>query len=353
MGDSTDTFSATARYVRITVTGSSGGWASFYECSIYGLPGVLPTPPNPPAGLTATTVSTSQINLGWTAGGGAASYNVKRATVSGGPYTSIATGITTLSYSNTGLNPGTTYYYVVSAVNGAGESTNSSQADAITIPAAPTGLTATAGNAQAILNWTATAGAASYNVKRATVTGGPYISVAAGVTALTYTDTGQTNGTPYYYVISAINASGESANSAQAGTTPAFVPILLSQGQPVTASSYQSGHDPVAGNDGSGSTRWTASGSSYPQWWRVDLGSVWTISGVTIIWENSANWSYKYRIEVSNNDTDYSTVVDQTTRTAIGDTTDNFNAAARYVRVTVTGSSGGWASLYELQVGGS
>lgn len=89
------------------------------------------------------------------------------------------------------------------------------------VPAAPAALTATAGNAQAALSWTASAGASGYNVKRATVSGGPYTTVAAGVSAAGYTDTGLVNGTVYYYVVSAVNAAGESANSAQATAIPA------------------------------------------------------------------------------------------------------------------------------------
>ncbi|QJD87159.1 cellulase family glycosylhydrolase [Cohnella herbarum] len=89
-----------------------------------------------------------------------------------------------------------------------------------TVPAAPTGITATAGNAQAALNWTASSGATSYAVKRATTSGGPYASVATGITATSYTNTGLTNGTTYYYVVSASNTAGASANSAQVSVTP-------------------------------------------------------------------------------------------------------------------------------------
>jgi cellulose 1,4-beta-cellobiosidase len=110
-------------------------------------------------------------------------------------------------------------------VNSAGESTNSTQVTATpqataTVPAAPAGLTATAGNAQVALSWTASSGATGYNVKRATTSGGPYTTVASGVTATSYTNTGLTNGTAYYYVVSAVNSAGESANSAQVTATP-------------------------------------------------------------------------------------------------------------------------------------
>ncbi|RUS47873.1 hypothetical protein ELR57_08525 [Cohnella sp. AR92] len=187
---------------------------------------VTPTVPAAPAGLGATA-GDAQAALTWSASSGAASYNVKRATTSGGPYATVATGVNATSYSDTGLTNGTTYYYVVSAVNAAGQSANSAQASATptapvtpTVPSAPTGLAATAGDAQATLTWSASSGATSYNVKRATTSGGPYATVATGVTATSYADTGLTNGTTYYYVVSAANAAGESLNSAQASATP-------------------------------------------------------------------------------------------------------------------------------------
>jgi hypothetical protein len=94
-----------------------------------------------------------------------------------------------------------------------------------TAPAAPTGLVATAGNAQVSLSWSASSGATSYKVQRSTTSGGPYTSVGSP-TATTYTDTGLTNGTEYFYVVSAANATGTSANSAEVNATP-MAPVTL------------------------------------------------------------------------------------------------------------------------------
>jgi chitin-binding protein len=88
------------------------------------------------------------------------------------------------------------------------------------VPPAPTGLAATAGNAQVALSWSAASGATGYNVKRSTTNGGPYSNVATSVTGTSYTNTGLTNGTTYYYVVTAVNASGESPVSLQASATP-------------------------------------------------------------------------------------------------------------------------------------
>jgi cellulose 1,4-beta-cellobiosidase len=87
------------------------------------------------------------------------------------------------------------------------------------VPAMPTNLVATAGDASVSLTWSASSGAATYRVKRATTSGGPYTQVGSpGSTS--YNDSSLTNGTIYYYVVSAINTTGESSNSTQASATP-------------------------------------------------------------------------------------------------------------------------------------
>jgi hypothetical protein len=82
-------------------------------------------------------------------------------------------------------------------------------------PAAPTCLTAAAGRGKITLKWSAPSGPQSYNVKRSTTNGGPYKTVATGVTSTTYTNTGLRSGVTYYYVVTAVNAAGESGNSNQ------------------------------------------------------------------------------------------------------------------------------------------
>jgi hypothetical protein len=95
---------------------------------------IAPPPPGAPAGLQATSGNT-QVSLSWTASTGATSYHVKRSTTNGGPYTQVSAP-TAASFTDMGLTNGTTYYYVVSALNAAGESANSSQASATPVNAA-------------------------------------------------------------------------------------------------------------------------------------------------------------------------------------------------------------------------
>ncbi len=86
-------------------------------------------------------------------------------------------------------------------------------------PAAPASLTATAGDGSVALNWSASATATNYFVKRSTVCGSGYSAVATN-TSLAFTNTGLSNGTLYYYVVSALNGAGESTNSTQVSARP-------------------------------------------------------------------------------------------------------------------------------------
>jgi len=99
--------------------------------------GVAYPPPNgapcAASGLVATLNNNTNVNLAWTAGSGATSYNLYRAAESGGePTNPVVTGITGTSYADTNLNSGTTYYYQVVAVNGSGPTGYSPEAHATT-----------------------------------------------------------------------------------------------------------------------------------------------------------------------------------------------------------------------------
>ena len=84
----------------------------------------------------------------------------------------------------------------------------------------PDGLTATAGGCQVMLAWNAATNATGYNVKRSLTSGGSYTLIATNLASLAYTNTGLANGTLYYFVVSATNSAGESANFSQVSARP-------------------------------------------------------------------------------------------------------------------------------------
>jgi subtilisin family serine protease len=91
------------------------------------------------------------------------------------------------------------------------------------VPPAPTGLAAVGGNTQVTLSWTGSSGATSYIVQRGT-TSGSEVPIASGVTSTAFTDSSVTNGTSYYYVVSAQGSAGVSAHSNEATATPVAPP---------------------------------------------------------------------------------------------------------------------------------
>ena len=95
----------------------------------------------------------------------------------------------------------------------------SSSPSAPLTPSAPSGVTATPGNNQVALIWSASTGATGYSIGRATNSAGPYASIGES-SSTSFTDTSATNGTAYYYVVSASNALGSSVNSASVAATP-------------------------------------------------------------------------------------------------------------------------------------
>jgi hypothetical protein len=125
----------TAYYYVVSSLNAAGG-ESANSAEVSATPKAPTAPPPVPTGLAAA-VGDKAITLTWNASTGASTYNLKRSTTSGGPYTQIASATST-TYVDTPLTNGTTYYYVVSSVNSFGESANSAQVSASPSPPPPT-----------------------------------------------------------------------------------------------------------------------------------------------------------------------------------------------------------------------
>lgn len=214
------------------VAESHGGYGDVGQYSISGT--IIPTSTNPPSAPTSlmANAGNAQVSLTWNGSTGATSYNIYRSLTAGGEgATAYATGVTSTSFTDTGVTNGTTYYYKVTAVNSAGESGPSNEAFAtpqLAKPATPTGLTAKAGDSQVMLSWNASTGATSYNLYRSLTQGGEgTVAYKTGVTTTSFTDTSLTNGTTYYYTVTAVNSAGESGQSSEASATPQKVTFSL------------------------------------------------------------------------------------------------------------------------------
>lgn len=214
--------SAGSTYYFIVTANNSAGESAASTQATAATNAAPPAVPARPTGV-ATTGGANQVSLSWSAVPGASSYNIYWATTSG--VTTSGTKITaaTSPYIQSGLAASTTYYYIVTAVNTAGESSASAQVSAattapvVTIPAAPAGVTAAGGANQATISWSAVSGATSYNIYYAT-TSGVTKTNGGKITNATapYTQTGLAAGTTYYYIVTAVNSAGEGTASTQA-----------------------------------------------------------------------------------------------------------------------------------------
>src|SRR5207253_3026636 len=183
--------------------------------------------PAAPSNLTATAMSTTEIDLAWTNNASNANGFVVNRSTDGVTFSQLAVLGNVTSYKDTGLSAGSKCYYEVAATNGAGTSAFSNVANATTSavqvpPAAPSNLTATAVSTSEIdLSWTdnAAGNETGFLISRSTdgTTFTQIGSVGAGVTS--YKNTGLSASTKYYYEVRATNAAGNSAFSNIANAT--------------------------------------------------------------------------------------------------------------------------------------
>jgi hypothetical protein len=186
--------------------------------------------PAAPADLTATAGNAS-VALAWQAAATADAYTLYRASSLDGEFLAVAQGLIATAYSDTAVSNGTAYFYKVTAVNAGGESGFSSVVSAtpvapLTVPAAPSQLTAVGGNTRVTLSWQGSATAASYTVYRSRTATGSTTVVASQVAATAFVDGTVANGTRYYYRVRAVNAAGLSPYSNQVSAIP-NAPLVL------------------------------------------------------------------------------------------------------------------------------
>jgi fibronectin type 3 domain-containing protein len=248
--------------------GPSGAGASLVLTAMVG-PQARVLNPGPPTGLSASA-GNGQVTLSWKApvedGGSAiAGYDVYEGTSSGGESGSSVNGslIAGTSDTVTGLTNGTTYYFTAVSVNGGGLQSNpSNEASAtpvapVTAPGAPTGLSATAGDAQVTLSWKAPSSdggekITSYDVFEGSAANFKASSPAASSSGTSVTVKGLTNGKTYYFEVAAVNGVGAGPASGSVSATPAAA---------ITAPAAPGGLT-ATGGKGQVSLSWTAPGST-------------------------------------------------------------------------------------------
>ena len=187
--------------------------------------------PAAPTGLAAAAAGAGSLKVTWTASAGAASYNLFEGTSAGGEGgTATKTQISGATVTLTGLTPGQQYFFKVQAVNAGGTSATSAEASGTVVPAVPLGLAAAAAGAGSLkLTWTASAGAASYNLFEGTSAGGEGGTAAkTQISGTTVSLTNLTSGQQYFFKLQAVDAGGMSGESAEAsGTVIPAVPAGL------------------------------------------------------------------------------------------------------------------------------
>jgi len=153
------------------------------------------------------------------------------------------------------------------------------------IPAAPAALLASPGDGAVPLRWQRSFGATRYIVKRATTSGGPYTAIATNVTGGSYTDRSVTNGTTYYYTVTAANSAGTSANSPEDVVKPEHPMVNVATGGTATDNANNTGNAKRA-FDRNSQTQWFSNGVQ--GWLQYDLGHTETVQRYSVISSNNA-----------------------------------------------------------------
>jgi titin len=195
-------------------------------------------PPAAPTGLSATAVSSSQINLAWTDNASnETGFRIERSTDGVGFSEIGVVGANVTTYASTALSAATPYWYRVRAYNGVGSSAFVGPTSTTTLsvaPAAPTGLSATAvSSSQINLAWTDNASnETGFRIERSTDGVGFSEIGVVGANVMTYASTALSAATPYWYRVRAYNATGSSAFVGPTSTSTMAAPQLQAPAAP-------------------------------------------------------------------------------------------------------------------------
>jgi titin len=191
-----------------------------------------------PTGLSASAVSATQVNLGWTDNASnETNYLVQRSTDGGATWTNLATlGADATSYADTSVSASTNYVYRVQAYNGSVSSNYSNSAGVTTpavpvvsVPATPINVATTANSStQITVVWTDVTDETGYRVQRST-DGSNWMTVGTvGANVTSFANTGLTASTVYSYRVIAFNSAGDSAPSTAVQAQTQAAPVTTS-----------------------------------------------------------------------------------------------------------------------------
>lgn len=262
-----------------------------------------PSPPSTPEGLSVTASTSSSITLGWDSVDSADSYKLYRSSSSEGTYTEIVDQ-STRSYTDTGLDADTTYYYKVSAVNAYGTSDLSTdvsgQTDTLSPPDIPTGLTVNSTSQTTIaLEWNEVAEAESYTLYRSSSETGSYGSIVTLHGDTSYTDESLTASSTYWYKVEANNSEGSSGlSTAVSGTTDDIVVTLPDAPSGLNQTGATASRITMAWNAVSGAT-------SYSLYRSTSLNGSYTRVNTTTAtsmtdYGRSSGLTYYYKVSATN-----------------------------------------------------